>query len=64
MSTAENKAFRDNGFPKGTKVMAGLDSEEELILNRGTKTRVVSVTQIPRDSTDHRYNVEVELEVV
>jgi hypothetical protein len=50
--------------PKGTKVMAGLDSEEELILNRGSKTRVVSVTQIQRDSTDNRYNVEVELELI
>jgi SPP1 gp7 family putative phage head morphogenesis protein len=50
--------------PKGTKVMAGLDSEDELILNRGTKTRVVSVTQIARDSTDQRHSVEVELEVV
>lgn len=50
--------------PKGTRAMAGLDSESELILNRGTKMKVVEVRKIERLTGDFKHNVEVEMEIV
>jgi SPP1 gp7 family putative phage head morphogenesis protein len=54
-------------LPKGTRAMAGNTNEEEIILQRGSKMKVVKVTQIdvPSESGDKPnlggYEVEVEI---
>ena len=49
--------------PKGTRVMAGSETESELVLNRGTKMKVTKVTQ--NESRDEQpWRVQIEMEVI
>lgn len=48
-------------IPKGKKVLAGNESESELILNRGTKMRITKITQ---DTSEQLGGLQIEMEVV
>ena len=51
--------------PKGKKAMAGLDSEYELILNRGSKFKVVGTKKIEDwKLQSSAFNFEIELELL
>lgn len=50
--------------PAGVRVMAGLGQEKELILNRGTKFRVLNVKRVEKRFPRDNFPFEIELEVV
>lgn len=51
--------------PKGTKIVGGLETESEIIINRGTKMRVVDVTTRERvNYEDQPWQVKVVVEII
>lgn len=79
MSTSEQEyvadSFSRNNFfvgvrfeirvPRGTRVVGGLESESEIVINRGTKMRVVSVETRERvNNEDQPWLVKVVMEIV